>query len=386
MSSTLNRRLFAQTAAAALLRAQAGRGRHYRAAIIGHTGRGNYGHEWDRAFRSLASVEVVAVADPDDKGRLAAKARSQAARDYRDYREMLAKEKPDLVAICPRWPDQRVEMVTAAAEAGAHILIEKPLAKSVEDAGRIVALAEKHKIKIQVGHTARPHPITLQVRAMLRDGAIGELIEIRSRGKEDRRAGGEDLMVLGTHCFDLLRFFAGDPEWVFAHVTTGGREVRRGDAREGTEPVGLVAGDRIAAMFSFARGVAGYFGSAASDVRSGTRFGVTLCGSKGLIFLPLSNVPSGPAMILRAPSWSMERGTECWQAVEPPPEGRRREREAANAMMVADLLDAIENHREPVCGARDGLWTIEMVAGVYLSQITGGRVAFPLRDGRAWHG
>ena len=386
MKATLNRRLFAQTAAAALLRAQAGRGRHYRAAIVGHTGRGNYGHEWDRAFRSLSSVEVVAIADPDDAGRRAAKARSQAARDYRDYREMLAKEKPDLVAICPRWPDQRVEMATAAAEAGSHMLIEKPLARSVEDADRIVALAEKHKLKIQVGHTARPHPITLQVRAMLRDGAIGDLLEIRSRGKEDRRAGGEDLMVLGTHCVDLLRFFAGDPAWVFAHVTAGGREVRRSDAREGTEPVGPVAGDRIAALFSFPGGVAGYFGSAASDVRSGTRFGVTLCGSKGIIFLPLSNVPSGPAMILRSPSWAMEGNAGCWQTIEPPPEGRGRERESANAMMVADLLDAIENNREPVCGARDGLWTIEMVAGVYQSQLSGGRVGFPLRDRRAWNG
>ena len=48
--------------------------------------------------------------------------------------------------------------------------------------------------------------------AMLREGRLGQLLEIRARGKEDTRAGGEDLIVLGTHCFDLMRYFAGDPE------------------------------------------------------------------------------------------------------------------------------------------------------------------------------
>ena len=373
----LNRRRFLLSPAVAAAPPK----RNYRAAVIGHTGRGNYGHNWERAWNGLPNVQVVAVADPDEAGGKAAVARCGALRDYRDYRRMLEKEKPDLVAICPRWLDQRLEMVTAAADAGAHLLVEKPFARSVEDADRMVEAAERRGIKIQVGHTARPHPVTRQVRRLLQEGAIGELMEIRARGKEDARAGGEDLIVLGTHCFDLMRFFAGDPEWVFAHVTEQGREVRRGMERKPTEPVGPVAGDEVAAIFRFGRGIDGHFGSRRSDVRSGNRFGVTLCGSKGLIFIPLSAVPNEAATILRSASWALDK-PGGWERLEPPPEGISQDREAANRMMAADLIEAIETGREPVCGARDGRWAVEMVMGVYQSQLSGGRVPLPLRDRR----
>jgi len=373
----LNRRRFLLSPAVAVVPPK----RNYRAAVIGHTGRGNYGHNWERTWNGLLDVQVVAVADPDEAGRKAAVARCGALRDYRDYRQMLEKEKPDLVAICPRWLDQRLEMVTAAADAGAHLLVEKPFARSVEDADRMVEAAERRGIKIQVGHTARPHPVTLQVQRLLQEGGIGELMEIRARGKEDARAGGEDLIVLGTHCFDLMRFFAGDPEWVFAHVTEQGREVRRGMERKPTEPVGPVAGDEVVAIFRFARGIDGHFGSRRSDVRSGSRFGVTLCGSKGLIFIPLSAVPNAAATILRSTSWALDK-LGGWERLEPPPEDRSQDREAANRMMAADLIEAIETGREPVCSARDGRWAVEMVMGVYQSQLTGGRVPLPLRDRR----
>jgi predicted dehydrogenase len=322
------------------------------------------------------------VADPDDAGRQKAKARSGAPRDYRDYRQMLDRERPDLVAICPRWPDQRVAMFTAAAEHGAHILVEKPFARDLEEADAMVAAAAKHRVKVQVGHTARPHPVTRQVMGMLRDGVIGQLMEMRARGKEDRRAGGEDLMVLGTHCFDLMRYFAGDPRWVFAHVMQDGAEAGRAQTRAGSEPVGPLAGNDVAGMFAFAGGIHGYFGSKASDVVSGRRFGLTLYGSRGAIYMPLSAVPNEPAMILRSGSWAIEGNAAAWERIEPPPDGRDRARESANAMMIADLVDAVEKNREPVCSARDGRWTIEMVMGIYQSHLRGARVDLPLRDRR----
>ncbi|MFB3825228.1 MAG: Gfo/Idh/MocA family protein [Bryobacteraceae bacterium] len=364
----MNRRSFLCTASAAALPPA-----KFRAALIGHTGRGNYGHDWDAAFKGFPNVEVVAVADPDDAGRAKAKARSGAARDYRDYREMLEREKPNVVAICTRWLDQRVPMFTAVAAAGAHILLEKPFAATLEEADRMVDAAARARIKVQVGHTARPHPITLQVRRMVEEGVIGRLMEMRARGKEDRRAGGEDLIVLGSHCFDLMRLFAGDPQWVFANVAAAGRDVTPADARKPTEPVGPVFGDDVAAIFGFPGGVRGYFNSKASDVPNNGRFGITLYGSKGAIWIPLTSVPSDPASILRSTSW----GDGAWTRIEPPP-GASGDRHAANALMVSGLLEAIEQDHEPACSARDGRWPIEMVAGIYQSHFAGARLPFPL--------
>ena len=68
--------------------------RKLRAAIIGHTGRGDYGHSHDTIFNGRENITVVAVADPDEAGRAKAAARAGALRSYADYHEMLKQEKP----------------------------------------------------------------------------------------------------------------------------------------------------------------------------------------------------------------------------------------------------------------------------------------------------
>ncbi len=352
--------------------------RKYRVAVIGHTGRGNYGHAWEMAWQEIPEADVVALADPDERGRTQALARSGARRGYASYADMISKEKPDIVTIGPRWLDQRVDMVRAATDAGAHILMEKPFARSLAEADQLVAMIEGKGVKAQVGHSARVMPVTPRARDLVAGGQMGTLLEVRARGKEDRRAGGEDMMVLGTHCFDLMRYFAGDPQWVFAHMTQQGKEVRPPMLREASEPIGPIAADSIAAMFLFAGGVHGYFGSMASDVKTGRRFGVTLHCSKGYVVVPLTDVPSAPPWVLRNPAWVPEKG-EAWERVEYPPEPRMDKRERVNHLMALDLIEAIEAGREPICSARDGRWTVEMVTAIYQSQMSGARVEFPLK-------
>lgn len=352
--------------------------RKYRAVVIGHTGQGNYGHDWDTAWHGIANVEVTALADANGAGRQKAAARiAGPIKTYAAYRDMIAREKPDIVNICPRTLDERADMATAAAEAGAHILMEKPFARSLREADAIEALVAKHRIKLQLGHSARAMSVTAASRELLRSGKLGVLQEMRARGKEDRRAGGEDLIVLGTHCFDLMRYFAeGDPEWVFAHATSNGRELSPSMMRSAGEAVGQIGGDNINAMFGFPGGVHAYFASKSNDVATGRRFGVSLYGSRGFLFVPLNAVPSDEPYHLDNPAWVPEKG-EPWLRV-PYAEGKPTDRHFANRAMALDLLQAIETGREPLCGARDGRWTIEMVTGIYESQWSGARTRFPL--------
>ena len=366
-------------AGAASSRFAAARPRAYRAVLIGATSRGGYGHDWDLAWNGTGRVTVTAVADPDEAGRKRAMERSGAARGYADYREMISREKPDLATICPRWLDQRVAMFTAAAQAGAHILMEKPFAASLRDADLMVATAERYGVKVQVGHTARAAAVTARVRDLLGGGSLGDLLEVRARGKEDGRAGGEDLMVLGTHTFDLMRYFAGNPEWVFAHVSERGRDLTGTMMHSAGEPVGLVGGDQVAAMFCFPSSLHAYFGSKPGQDQSGRRFGITLYGSRGVIFVPLFDVPSSPAYLLRNPAWVGDEGHR-WERIDYPAGTAVSTRGAINQIMALDLLDAIEQDREPLCGARDGRWTVEMVAGVYQSQFARRPVDFPLTN------
>lgn len=361
--------------------------RRYRAAVIGHTGHGNYGHGLDIVWKAFDWIEVVAVADPDEAGRAKAQQRTGAARAYADYQQMLRREKPDLVSIGPRWLDQRVAMIEAACAAGSHIYTEKPFARDLEEADRIVAAVRRHHVKLQIAHQMRGSPFLRQAHELVRAGEIGLIQEVRCRGKEDHRAGGEDLMVLGSHLCDVMRIFLGDPKWVFAHVTEDGEELAPRHTRRPTEPIGPVAGNQIAAMFAFAGGLHAYLASKACPETHPLRFGTQILGSKGVIFLPNAIYPDGQPYLLRSPAWFPD-AEHSWEKI-PPMAGLEELAEhgrdaalIANALMVRDLIDAIERDRKPLCDEEDGRWTIEMISGVYQSQKAGRPVAFPLAERR----
>src|SRR5437667_6636200 len=94
-------------AAARLIAGRIAMPKTYRVAVIGRTGKGNYGHGLDVVWKALDNVEIVAVADPDEKGgRTAAAQRLGAKNAYADYKVMLDKEKPQIVSVADRWLDQ----------------------------------------------------------------------------------------------------------------------------------------------------------------------------------------------------------------------------------------------------------------------------------------
>ena len=131
----MNRRGFLQAAALVPLAAQAVSPREWIAAIIGHTGAGNYGHGLDTLFNGRAeAITVAAVADVHETGRARAAKVSGAKRQYADYREMLAKEKPELVNIGPRWTVEHHAMGMAALRSNAHVFMEKPFVHVLAEA------------------------------------------------------------------------------------------------------------------------------------------------------------------------------------------------------------------------------------------------------------
>ena len=74
----------------------------YRAAAIGHTGAGNFGHGLHIAYKNIENVEFIAISDPNEEGREKSAAEAGALRSYADYHDMLEKETLDIVSVCPR--------------------------------------------------------------------------------------------------------------------------------------------------------------------------------------------------------------------------------------------------------------------------------------------
>ena len=345
--------------------------RKYRAAVFGATGKGDYGHGLDVVFNGRENVELVAVSDADAAGRAKAAARLKAPRSYADFRELLEKEKPDLVSVAPRQTGEHHAMVLAALRAGAHVYSEKPFTTTLAEADELLAEADKRKRKIAVAHQMRLAPSVQHLKKAVADGSLGELLEIRAHGKQDARAGGEDMMVLGTHLFDLTRLFAGDALWCSARVQQQGRDITAADARLTKDFIGPVAGDEIHATFAFANGVNATFTSRAKNREVAGPWGIELIGSKGRAKIS-ANIP--PQITIAKP----EKDATRWESFQPPVASEGFP--AANARVMDDLLAAIEQSREPECSGRNAMRAVEMVLAVYHAALTGRRVALPLTE------
>jgi predicted dehydrogenase len=209
---------------------------------------------------------------------------------------------------------------------------------------------------------------------MLDEGRIGQVQAIYSHGKQDRRGGGEDMIVLGTHLFNMMRYFVGEVAWMFAHVTSEGREITPDDVHEGTEPVGLVAGDCINSYFAFKNGVCGFFDSRRDQVGSGSRYGMEIAGSEGMI--SLRGGTASNAAIYPYPLWAPADTSQKWESLELDDTPLY----TGNQLAIKDLIDAIESDREPLSSGRAAVAALEMIVGAYESQITGGRVMIPMEN------
>lgn len=357
-----------------------------RVAVIGHTGRGDYGHGLDVAWLDVKRAKVVAVADADKMGLAAAAKRLSldAAASFVDYRKLLDDVKPDVVSICPRWLDEHHAMAMAAVGRGIHVYMEKPFCRSLAEADEIVDTCQRKHVKLAIAHQTRYSPRIEVVKKLIADGAIGDVLELRGRGKEDRRGGGEDLWVLGSHVFDLMRTFGGEPTRCYATVMQTGRAVEAGDVKPGNEGLGPLAGDDVSAMFELSSGAKGYFASRRNMGGAG-RFGLQVFGSRGIIEVLTGYLPS--VKLLKDAAWSPGRGGAKWQnvttaGIDQPellkPAGGPLH--PGNVAALEDLLDAIEQNREPKCGVLDARATVEMISAVFESHRVGGPVKMPLEN------
>lgn len=357
----------------------------YRVAVIGRTGKGNYGHGLDTVWLNNDRAEIVAVADEDEKGRTAATARLKAPKSYADYREMLAKEKPQIVSVADRFLDSHRDMVLACAEAGASIFLEKPICRTLQEADEMVAAVEKHHVKCAIAHQTRYSPRIRVIKELLASGRIGEVLEVRGRGKEDTRGGGQDLMVLGTHSLDLMRHFFGDARWCFARIWQDGKKAMPGDVRPGGEGMGPILGDRIAASYGFDGGVVATFGTCKAKDGVGKRYAMSIHGTKGVIQLLFGSLPA--AYLSDDPSWMPGHSKAVWlpitsAGVNVPEPIKDTGMDLGNRLIVADLIESIEKDRQPMGSIHDGRASLEMILAVYESHRLDRPIELPMKNRR----
>ena len=351
--------------------------RTLRTAIVGV---GKVAHFHARALAAVDSGELVAVCGRD-AGRTAEFAEGYGVPGYTDIGEMVRAESVDVVTVCTPHPSHRA-VALAAIEAGAHVLIEKPLATTVADCDAILAAARARGVHVGTVCQRRYYAPCRRAREAIDAGKIGrpaiasaQLLNWRGpeyyasdawRGTWDGEGGGV-LVNQAPHQLDLLLWYMGRAETVY------------GQWRNVNHPYIEVEDTAVATVTFEGGGLAtillsnaqnpGLYGRVHVHGDNGATIGVQTDG--GAMFI------AGMSTIAEAPynDYWLVPGEEHLQ-----PEYKRldtAEFESVDSMyhyhglQIADFLDAVADGREPPVTGEEGRAVVELIEAIYTSTRTG---------------
>ncbi len=169
---------------------------------LGVIGAGRAGALHVTAANKVEGVRYVGVAEVDDDRRAAFVARHGGA-SFRDYRDLLANDAVQLVVVA--LPHHLHADVTGdAARAGKNVLVEKPMATSLEECDRMIAAARQSGVFLHIGQTYHFHPTTAEARRVMEGGEIGEV-------------------VMGLEVLHSARHPGSQPSWIMTAAGGGGQ-------------------------------------------------------------------------------------------------------------------------------------------------------------------
>lgn len=300
----------------------------------------------------------------------------QPVRQYADYREMLLVEKPDLVAIATE-SGNHASIALDCLAAKCNLIIEKPITLSLEDADRIIALAEHNKLVVSACHQNRFNRSVQKVREALEAGSFGRLFHgaahVRWSRNEDyyRQApwrgtwaqDGGSLMNQCIHNIDLLRWMMGDEiDEVMAYTD------RLNHPYIEAEDLGL-------AIIRFKNGSYGLIEGTTNIFPKNLEETLYLFGEHG-------TVKVGGTSVNRIEKWAFADRPESEADVitafqDNPPNVYG----FGHTPLYADVIAAIAEHRQPYVDAYAGRRALELILAIYESAAGGQPVKLPLKKG-----
>ncbi|GAC1366802.1 MAG: Gfo/Idh/MocA family oxidoreductase [Herpetosiphon sp.] len=317
---------------------------------------------------------VVGMADTDAT-RGAAVAAKVGCPFFVDHHQMLATTRPDVVVVTTPHPFHPA-LAIDALEAGAHVLVEKPMAIDVVGAERMIAAAEREKRVLAVNFQHRFRPAVERARALINAGALGALVRVlcvepwyrsaayyRSaawRGKWNTEGGGV-LMNQAPHTLDLLCYLTGMPRQVWGWTRTLAHAIECEDTAQ--------------AMLEYPNGAPGYL--TVSTVEAGSVRRLEIVGDRGAIELigdDLSITRFSPSLqeFRESTPQSFAQPDVSRETITLPGDG------GGHLAVHRDLYHAIVEDHAPRCDGRQGMLSLELANAVVLSSYAGRPVTLPI--------
>lgn len=317
---------------------------------FGLVGFGAWGQFHAQSIAGNPEAQLVAITAPSAASREAATKAYPQARVYSDHRQMLAETKLDIVDVVTP-SHTHLEIARDALNAGCHLLLEKPMAIKVEDCRAIIALAQKNKRHLAVGHEMRLSPQWGEIKRIIEQGTIGEpqyvLVELSrkpyrlgaSGWRYDQQRVGSWVLEEPIHFFDLARWYlasAGDPVELYAY----------GKSRDPQRPELF---DNFSAMFRYPNGAYAVVSQTLAAFEHHQT--VKVAGSKGAIWAGWSGALDRtlqPTFFLKI--------FDGETLVEHPFEKKSGEVFELREQ-IGRCVQVVRGEAEPAANGRDGLWS-----------------------------
>ncbi|MEJ2007161.1 MAG: Gfo/Idh/MocA family oxidoreductase [Acidobacteriota bacterium] len=173
------------------------------------------------AFQEVAEAEIVAACSPDKSHVEDFSRKWKIPTALTDYRKLLDRKDVDVVVVgIPNHLHR--EVVVAAAQAGKHIILEKPIAHTLADADAMIAACKEHNVKLMYAETICFSPKYVRAKKLVAENAIGDLYMAKQGEKHSgphsdwfydvNRSGGGALMDMGCHGIEWARWMYGKPK------------------------------------------------------------------------------------------------------------------------------------------------------------------------------
>lgn len=327
----------------------------YKAAVIGvgapasggsRTGGWQIGYTHAGAYLRNLRTRLTSAADINAANLSAFQQEFEVEAGHADYRQMLERDRPDVVSICT-YVGLHAEMIEACAEAGVKaVLCEKPFLPSSQAMASVKQVLERSGMKLVVAHIRRYLPAFRRAVELYRSGAVGRPVMVMT-GMD-----GWDLSEMGSHFFDFVRMAHGDSRCLYVFGQARVREAAGfGHAME----------DHAVATFEFEGGGRGLL-----DGGRGIPGGITLIGEDGMIQVRGETTVRAFTRDGQATEEYGQDPASAWPSLWD--------------RTLTDLLAWVEGGPEPAIGASGAMATNEIMLGAYLSALRGDRVDLPLAD------
>jgi UDP-N-acetylglucosamine 3-dehydrogenase len=184
---------------------------------VGVIGAGAMGKNHIRIYSEMPDVELAGISDID-KDLVESLAQQYDTKAYTDYKEMLASGLDAVSIVVPTKMHRQV--ATDAVESGAHVLVEKPIADTVENANAIIDKAKENDRLVMVGHIERFNPAVIKLKEIINSGLLGKIVSISTTRVGPYNPRIRDVGVIldiGVHDIDVISHLYGrDVNQVYA--------------------------------------------------------------------------------------------------------------------------------------------------------------------------